>query len=221
MESARLGPGPDAAGPQSLRERRKRELRTLLSDTATGMFLERGFDAVRVADVARACGVTEKTVFNHFPTKESLLDDRWDTMIDAVRARLAEPGSTPLDAALEVLHRELDYLFSPPRRAHGRSYLADLRRFLDLVRSTPSLVAHDRAALDRLTTAITATLAERQGQPCDDPEIWTTAYALTGLWSLFYRTLHHHLPTDDDAARIADAVRRDLRRAADLLARGL
>lgn len=65
-----------APGAEGLRERKKRLLRQRLSDTATEMFLERGFDAVRVSEIARACDVSEKTVFNHFPTKESLILDR-------------------------------------------------------------------------------------------------------------------------------------------------
>jgi AcrR family transcriptional regulator len=63
---------PGAAG---LRERKKRLMRQQLSDTATQMFLEHGFDGVRVSDIAEACGVSQKTVFNYFPTKESLILD--------------------------------------------------------------------------------------------------------------------------------------------------
>src|SRR5208283_4204051 len=69
---------PARAGrAEGLRERKKRLMRQRLSDTATEMFMERGFDGVRVAEVAAACGVSEKTVFNYFPTKESLVLDRW------------------------------------------------------------------------------------------------------------------------------------------------
>ena len=53
------------AGGEGLRERKKRQLRQRLSDTATAMFLERGFDAVRVVEVAAACEVSEKTVYNY------------------------------------------------------------------------------------------------------------------------------------------------------------
>src|SRR5689334_11485929 len=60
---------------EGLRERKKRLLRQQLSDTATRMFIERGFDAVRVTEVAEACGVSDKTVFNYFPTKEALVLD--------------------------------------------------------------------------------------------------------------------------------------------------
>ena len=47
-----------AAPGEGLRERKKRLMRQLLSDTATRMFLDRGFDAVGVAEVAEACGVS-------------------------------------------------------------------------------------------------------------------------------------------------------------------
>ena len=79
------------AGP-GLRERKKRITRQLISDTATAMFLEKGFEEVRVADVASACNVSEKTVYNYFPTKESLLFDRFEDMEAQVRVALG-PGA--------------------------------------------------------------------------------------------------------------------------------
>ena len=85
--------GRGAAEAEGLRERKKRLMRQQLSDTATQMFLERGFDAVRVAEVAEACGVSEKTVFNYFPTKESLILDRLESTMTSLRAGLASPGS--------------------------------------------------------------------------------------------------------------------------------
>src|SRR5262249_5736622 len=102
-------PVPPAEG---LRERKKRLMRQQLSDTATQMFLERGFDAVRVAEVAEACGVSEKTVFNYFPTKESLVLDRLETTVSSLRTGLADPGIAPVEAALHILGRELSGLTS-------------------------------------------------------------------------------------------------------------
>src|SRR4030081_1866989 len=86
-------PPPDTSGQHAggLRERKKRLIRQQGSDTATQMFLERGFDAVRVSEIAEACGVSEKTVFNYFPTKESLVLDRWDATMAALRTGLADP----------------------------------------------------------------------------------------------------------------------------------
>lgn len=198
---------------ETLRDRRKRELRRQLSDTATRMFLERGFDAVRVADVARACGVTEKTVFNHFGSKEALLADRWDTQLDALCARLAD--AAPLDAALEVLGEELDFLVASARR-HGWD---EVRRFGELVRTTPALVAHHREARDRLTEAVAEHLAARTGVPPADPVPHITAAAVAGLWTVFALSLQRHQAKG--ATRMAREVRADLARAADALRRGL
>src|SRR5882724_205113 len=85
-------PGTGAAEAGGLRERKKRLMRQQLSDTATQMFMERSFDAVRVTEIAEACGVSEKTVFNYFPTKESLILDRLESTMDSLRAGLADPG---------------------------------------------------------------------------------------------------------------------------------
>src|SRR5487761_448962 len=56
-----------------LRERKKLRTRRLIAQTAARFFVERGFDAVPVAEVARAAEVSEATVFNYFPTKEDLV----------------------------------------------------------------------------------------------------------------------------------------------------
>ncbi len=107
------------AGPASaegLRERKKRLMRKQLSDTATAMFLERGFDAVRVAEVAEACGVSEKTVFNYFPVKEALVMDRLEATLAALRTGLADAALSPVQAALLILDRELS---RPDRLARG------------------------------------------------------------------------------------------------------
>src|ERR1700722_5851331 len=100
-------PEPDLRQPVGLRERKKRLMRKQLSDTATELFLERGFDAVRVAEIAEACGVSEKTVFNYFPTKESLILDRLESTMASLRTGLAEPGVPPTEAALRILDGEL------------------------------------------------------------------------------------------------------------------
>jgi AcrR family transcriptional regulator len=81
---------------EGLRERKKRLMRQRLSDTATAMFLERGFEGVRVAEVAAACGVSEKTVFNYFPVKEAFVMDRLAATLAALCAGLADPALTPV-----------------------------------------------------------------------------------------------------------------------------
>src|ERR1700680_2112894 len=97
--------GTRVPGGEGLRERKKRLMRQQLSDTATEMFMERGFDAVRVTEIAEACGVSEKTVFNYFPTKESLILDRLESTMASLRTGFAEPGGSPVGAGRGVLDR--------------------------------------------------------------------------------------------------------------------
>src|ERR1700684_1604536 len=92
---------------EGLRERKKRLMRQQLSDTATAMFLDRGFDGVRVAEVAAACGVSEKTVFNYFPVKEALVMDRLEGTLAALRDGLGDESARPVEAVVTVLGREL------------------------------------------------------------------------------------------------------------------
>ena len=155
---------------RGLRERKKRLMRQQLSDTATEMFLERGFDAVRVAEIAAACGVSEKTVFNYFPTKESLILDRLEATMASLRTGLAEPGVSPVQAALRILDGELGAMTSwlaaqdDPAQA-----AAAIRRFGALIQATPSLRAHQSDMMDQFTAVAAAILAERAGMSAGRP----------------------------------------------------
>jgi AcrR family transcriptional regulator len=213
------GGEPEAEG---LRERKKRLTRRRLSDTATEMFLERGFDAVRVSEIARACGVSEKTVFNYFPTKESLILDLGETTMAALRDGLADPERSPVEAVLRILSDELHGMTSwiaaqdDPVEAAAR-----IRRFGALTRSTPSLRAYHRDMTDRLATVAAEALARRALMRPDEPEPQIAATALLGLWPIQFQSLRTHLDSVRTPARVHEAVTADVRRAAGLLDAGL
>ncbi|MGH8916994.1 MAG: TetR/AcrR family transcriptional regulator, partial [Actinomycetes bacterium] len=59
-------------------ERGGPQTRARIAEVAAGLFVERGYDAVTVAEIARQAGVSSVTVFNHFPRKEDLYLDRAD-----------------------------------------------------------------------------------------------------------------------------------------------
>ncbi|WP_330333833.1 TetR/AcrR family transcriptional regulator [Streptomyces sp. NBC_00536] len=88
---------PQATG---LREAKKQRTRQLLAATALELFLERGFDAVSVADVAAAAEVSKPTLFRYYPSKEDLLLDRFaDHQDEAARVVRERPaGQTPVEA---------------------------------------------------------------------------------------------------------------------------
>lgn len=96
-----IKPQPSSEG---LRARKAREIRRRISDTATRLFMQRGFDAVSVEEVARAADVSKATVFNYFACKEDLLLDRAPELIEHARRALesAGPGG-PLPALRDAL----------------------------------------------------------------------------------------------------------------------
>ena len=215
-------PASGARQAEGLRERKKRLMRQQLSDTATRMFLERGFDAVRVAEIAEACGVSEKTVFNYFPTKESLILDRLEATVASLRTGLAEPGVSPVEAALRILDGELGAMTSwlaaqdDPVQAS-----AAIRRFGALIQATPSLRAHQNDMMDQFTTVAAAILAERAAMSADDPEPLIAATALLGLWRIQFQSLTKYLTGTRTPAQVHQAVMADVRRAARLIDTGL
>ncbi|NEC47237.1 TetR/AcrR family transcriptional regulator, partial [Actinospica acidiphila] len=62
--------------PSGRRERKKAATRQKIADTALRLFLERGYDAVGIRDVAAEADVAVTTVFSHFASKEALVFER-------------------------------------------------------------------------------------------------------------------------------------------------
>jgi AcrR family transcriptional regulator len=218
---ARAHLGASSLPDEGLRERKKRLMRQHISDTATGMFLERGFDDVKVAEVADACGVSEKTIYNYFPTKESLLLDREEEMANDIR-RILGPGGpkiSPVEATVEILEEQMSVLF-----AHWEADDRDvslLRRFVDLIESTPTLRAAHFDMMDRYVQVAAKAMAERAGVDPDDPEPQIAAIAIVGLWRIYFRSVVKYSHDSALPSDVRDAVMKEVRRAARLIDTGV
>src|SRR4051812_45875640 len=92
---------------EGLRERKKRETRAAISQVATTLFYEHGFDNVTVDDVARAAGLSKMTVFNYFARKEDLMFDREAEGVELLRSVLAGRGHKSVLTALRDEVRRL------------------------------------------------------------------------------------------------------------------
>ena len=205
---------------EGLRAQNKREMRERISDAATALFLESGFDVVRVADVAAAARVAEKTVYNYFPTKESLVLENEERMTEALIAQMGStPETSPIDVVTNVIVGEIDVLFC----RWGSSDRDDRRiaRFVEMLNASPALGAAQREMLDRLTTVTRALLAARVGASLDDPEAHIAAIALIGLWTVANNSLRIQLSMRSAAGPAREAVVSDTLRAASLLQSGL
>ncbi len=128
---------------EGLRERKKRQTRAQISEIATTLFFERGFDAVTVEDVARAAGVSKMTVFNYFVRKEDLLFDRESEGVELLRSVLSNRGrKSALLALREEVRRlvEVGSVFT----LFDHSVLS----FWKLVQDSPALRARTRELAD-------------------------------------------------------------------------
>jgi AcrR family transcriptional regulator len=214
-------PGGPTTGPTGLREQKKARQRQSLTDTATELFLERGFDAVKVTEVAAACQVSEKTVYNYFPTKEALVLDRWDVGLATLPDRLADRSVDPVQAALDILEADLAGLISwldaqPDRTAA----VSRFRRFGTLLDETPALRSYQLLTFDRVSKAVAAALERRLKARRGSPLPRILATSLLGLWSVQADSLDRHLGLRTSTA-LARNVRADVDVAVQALRLGL
>ncbi|MBH5337033.1 TetR family transcriptional regulator [Streptomyces pactum] len=152
------------ARTEGLRERKKRQTRQRISDVATGLFMERGFDAVTIAEIAEAAEVSVNTVYNYFPAKEDLFFDRQEEMVQglsrAIRAR--RPGESAARAVLDALRRQLE-------ERSAEALRPGFQRFMKVIQDSPALTARILTMQELTCRAVTATLREETGAGPDDP----------------------------------------------------
>ncbi|WP_406053501.1 TetR/AcrR family transcriptional regulator [Kribbella sp. NBC_00889] len=178
------------------RERKKAELRTRISDVATALFLERGFDAVSVSEIAEAADVARPTVFAHFARKEDLLFDRYPEAEALVVAAVTDrPAGTSAVAALSELMIRLADEGHPLSTIRGR-----FAAFWRLVESSRALQSRARELLDHLEQAIAAAM-----EATDVPDArLTSALAVAAYRTVHLESIRRILAGDDEAAVAAD-----------------
>jgi AcrR family transcriptional regulator len=206
-----------------LRERKKLKTRELIAETARRLFEQRGFEGVSVAEIARAADVSEKTVFNYFPTKEDLFYHRMETfeeeLLEAVRRR--KPDESVLDAFRRFL---LD-----PRGVFGKLEVEGsdevrrrLRAITQVITASPALRAREQQVFERYTESLASLIAEETGGRPEDVEPRAVAGALIGVHrALIDFVRRRTLAGEDEPVRLARDLRAQARRAFAVLERGL
>jgi AcrR family transcriptional regulator len=125
---------------ETRRERKKRQTRELLAETAIRLFGEQGYEQTTVAQIASAADVATKTFFNHFPSKEDVLFAdtlrRGRVPLDVIADR--RPGESPAD----VLIRAYDAMLADfEAQGVGRDGPALMETYAHLIMTVPSLQA--------------------------------------------------------------------------------
>ncbi|MGW4272908.1 TetR/AcrR family transcriptional regulator [Streptomyces seoulensis] len=136
--------------PPGRRERKKAATRQKIADTALRLFLERGYDAVGIRDVAAEADVAVTTVFSHFASKEALVFERdQDFEQRLVRAVADRPSDEPL---VPALRREVQALV----RHCTAEGSAPVRR---LIEGSPALREYEESMSLRYAQTLAAALA--------------------------------------------------------------
>ncbi|KAA5826065.1 TetR/AcrR family transcriptional regulator [Saccharopolyspora hirsuta] len=192
-----------------LRDRRKRQTRQEISDIATRLFTERGFEDVTIAQVAAAAGVAKMTVTNHFPRKEDLVLDIHEEFV----ARLGEVVAGRRDG-------------ESPLAALRRAYFADLARrdamlgfagpdFVRLITGSPTLLARLREIHEEREAPLAAALTDE----FDEFTAELVAAHVVAVHRTLFREVQRRTLAEQDHDEIAAAVEPLAARAFDALQR--
>ncbi|WP_329244871.1 TetR family transcriptional regulator [Streptomyces canus] len=137
-----------------LRQRKKQRMYETLSEIAIRLFLEKGFDAVSVAEIAAAAEISKPTLFRYFPAKEDLVLHRIADHEDEAARVVAESDEPPLAA---LRRHFLDGLERNDPVTGLNDHPAVLA-FHSLLYGTPALVARAQGHLERQEAALAEVL---------------------------------------------------------------
>ncbi len=193
-----------------LRETKKLRMRAVIADQAMQLFAERGFDRVTVAEVAAAADVSQKTVFNYFPTKEDLFFDevpeREAAIVDALR------GRAPRESIITALRRlqvgECNRLSSPAFATFAR-----------IIEDSPALQAKELEVMAHFAQVLAAAIQSDSG--VDERDARIAAGLLISVHRQLFRSARKQALAGRHGAAAARRLRGDLERAYSLLEHGL
>jgi len=193
-----------------LRETKKQQTRQAIADRAMELFATRGFDHVTVAEVAQAAGVSEKTVFNYFPTKEDLFYDevpaREAALVASVRER--KPGQSILDA----LRQE--------SVAHcGRMCTPGFASFARIIEESPALRVKELEVMAGFARTLSDAIQAELG--IDELDARVAASLLIGVQRQFFLIARKRALDGRHGPAAERRLRADLERAYELLEHGL
>jgi len=204
-----------------LRERKKERTRRLIADTARRLFAERGFEAVTVAEIARAAEVSDATVFNYFPTKEDLFYSRLEAfeeeLLSAIRDR-AE-GESIVEAFARFVSRPRGVLAgedADPREATER-----LRAISRVITESPALLARERQVFESYSRSLAKLIAEETRAREDDVTPTVVANALLGVHRALIDYVRERALAGMDTEELGRALGRQTKRALAVLEDGL
>ena len=142
---------------EGLRERKKRETLQRIAETGLKLFIARGYEGTTLEAIAAAAGISRRTFFYYFKSKEEvLLAWQGSGFVEALRPAMLEesPHQAPLDAVRHCLLKLIS------RYETKESIIVDR-----LMRSTEALRARKQAIFIEMEEALFAAMRELWPQP--------------------------------------------------------
>jgi AcrR family transcriptional regulator len=164
-----------SSGPSGLRGRKRAETHARIQTEAMRLFLERGFEATTLDEIAEAAGVSRRSLFHYFASKEEMVfstkADFPDLIVEAIGRR---PAEEPL---LDMVENALVDLAT-------RFQATQVRELAKLIHDTPALSAGDQAKYEKVERVLAKALASRKGLPETDIDCRVTAATAIGILKL-------------------------------------
>ncbi|WP_328869245.1 TetR/AcrR family transcriptional regulator [Streptomyces sp. NBC_00287] len=203
-------------GRPPLTEERKAEIRLEIARAAVDLFVAQGVTATTGEQIGQAVGVSARTVWRYFPSKESCVQPLFSAGIDAIAECLRDwrPGQ-PLELLFDRrLAADPHFVAGPERATVGA--------LVRLTRTEPGLRAIWLQTYDEAEPAFARALGDRAGLPADD--LRPTIQAAMFNAALRAAVEHYAWRTDDkesDAARAETELVATMRSALAVAAQGL
>ena len=145
-----------ATSTTPLRERTRRAVRAELIDAAQDLFVAQGYERTTVEQIASAAGMSRRSFFRYFASKDDLVLGKYDAMSDQfVEALRARPADEPLWESLRrVFDGVVDYVADPGRADRAAAMEA-------VVQADDALRAAYLQRLDAMQKAVVLTARER------------------------------------------------------------
>jgi AcrR family transcriptional regulator len=181
--------------------RRKQEVvRVALAAAAEELFLAQGFEETTVEQIARAAGMSRRTFFRYFESKEDVLAEHAERFGERLYAALAArpPAEPPLLAIRNAL---------VPALEAGLQDADVLRCTIRLLRETNSLRRVVLARRNRLEERVAALMTRRLGAEGADNAPMLLAFLTRALLDTAFNAWYDH-ETEDVAGLVDDLVRR-------------
>ncbi|WP_331762564.1 TetR/AcrR family transcriptional regulator (plasmid) [Streptomyces sp. NBC_01420] len=189
-----------ASAPVGLRESKKQETRQLISDAATRLFLDQGFEQTTIAEIAAAARVAKKTVTNYFAHKEDLALDHQDAFTGSLAATVA--GRASGESALTALRHAFAEAVAATDPVAGFSG----PEFARMIADSPTLTARLRDLHDLRETRLAEALAETTGTAPDDIAVRTAAALLGSVHRMLFDRIQELTLAGWANARISDEM---------------